>query len=566
MAPRRAVCSKSGLGHSDAMSIPRPSSKSENGEEERALLQTRVALFWKVMFFIILLGSGLGAVGAVKKPGTDLLLTLATTAQAGVFWWLCQRGVRSIRFSRAMETGGLLMSAAIGALLARYLFAGFARDRSVVGGQSAVMADAYISMIQLGSMAMQMAIRAALIPSRPRRTITLTALFGIPMIVVNSALVPTADDGFALRGLQAGAYPWLPSNMVLLWGFAIITCTVISWVIYGLRAEVREARRLGQYVLEEKLGEGGMGVVYRARHGMMRRPTAIKLLPVDRSGALDLRRFEREVQLTARLTHPNTITIFDYGRTQDGVFYYAMELLDGATLERIVSVDGPQAPGRVVRILKMVCGALTEAHDIGLIHRDIKPANIMLCTQGGERDVVKLLDFGLVKEFAVERDDGLTGASAIVGTPRYLAPEAIRAPDAVDVRSDIYSLGAVAYYLLAGRDVFEGGSIVEICAQHLHQQPEPLSARGVAIPAALEAVVLACLEKSPARRPQSAAELSQRLEACPVEPWNSARARAWWVEHQAQLDDPAVQSAPPATSMAVDAQSRSAEEPAMSRS
>ena len=211
----------------------------------------------------------------------------------------------------------------------------------------------------------------------------------------------------------------------MMWGFAIITCTVISWVIYGLRAEVREARRLGQYVLEQKLGEGGMGEVYRARHGMMRRPSAIKLLRADRAGEINLRRFEREVQLTARLTHPNTITIFDYGRTHDGVFYYAMELLDGATLQRIVAVDGAQPAGRVVRILTMVCGALTEAHAIGLIHRDIKPANIMLCTQGGERDVVKLLDFGLVKEFEVDRDVELTGASALIGTPQYMAPESI---------------------------------------------------------------------------------------------------------------------------------------------
>ena len=171
-----------------------------------------------------------------------------------------------------------------------------------------------------------------------------------------------------------------------------------------------------------------MGEVYRARHGMMRRPSAIKLLRPDRAGEVNLSRFEREVQLTARLTHPNTITIFDYGRTHDGVFYYAMELLDGATLQRIVAVDGAQPAGRVVRILAMACGALTEAHAIGLIHRDIKPANIMLCTQGGERDVVKLLDFGLVKELEVDRDVKLTGASTVVGTPQYMAPESILDP------------------------------------------------------------------------------------------------------------------------------------------
>jgi serine/threonine-protein kinase len=314
---------------------------------------------------------------------------------------------------------------------------------------------------------------------------------------------------------------------------------------------------LGQYTLESKIGEGGMGEVYRARHGMMRRPSAIKLLRADRAGEIDLRRFEREVQLTARLTHPNTITIFDYGRTHDGVFYYAMELLDGATLQRIVSIAGAQPAGRVVRILAMVCGALTEAHAIGLIHRDIKPANIMLCTQGGERDVVKLLDFGLVKEFQVGPAVQLTGASMVVGTPQYLAPESIREPDSADPRTDIYALGAVAYYLLAGVHVFDGKSIVEVCSQHLHQEPEPLSARGLAVPAELEAVVLACLHKDPARRPQTAAELRRRVEACPVDPWDSAKALAWWREYQPDLEDDGVQRTADAMTIAVDGANRS---------
>jgi eukaryotic-like serine/threonine-protein kinase len=539
------------VGHSDPMPSQRPSSGSETGEEERAFLQARVALFWKVSFFIILIGGVLGAIGVVVKPGVDTVLSLVTAVQSGLFWWLCRRKVRSIQFSRAMESVGLLINSAIGALLGRYIFAQFARDHAVVDGQAAVLADAYVSLLQVGGMAMFMAIRAALIPSRPRRTIIITALFGVPMLLVNSFLVPTASGGFALRPVEAGAYPWLPANMAVMWGFAIIAGVVISRVIYGLRAEVRQARRLGQYVLEQKLGEGGMGEVYRARHGMMRRPSAIKLLRGDRAGELDLLRFEREVQLTARLTHPNTITIFDYGRTDDGVFYYAMELLDGANLQRIVAVGGPQPAGRVVRILGMVCGALTEAHGIGLIHRDIKPANIMLCTQGGECDVVKLLDFGLVKEFAVDRDVQLTGASAFVGTPQYMAPESILKPDAADVRSDIYALGAVAYYLLAGVDVFDGKSMVEVCAQHLHQQPKSLSSRGVVVPSGLEAVVLACLNKEPDRRPQSAAELRRQLEACAVDPWDSVRARAWWAEHQAGLDGGELQGHDPARTIAV---------------
>ena len=534
------------------MSSPRVSPSTEDSEEFRAFLQSRVALFWKVMFFIILLSSGLGAIGAVAEPGVDFWITLAQTAQAGAFWWLCARGRRSIRFSRLAEAGVLLLNLTGGAVLGRYLFVGFARDHSLVTAEGLLMADGYVSMLQQGGTAMLVAIRAALIPSTPRRTIVVTAVVGLLTLLGSTLLVPVAGGGLGLRPLDSAAYPWLPTMAAMMWGYAIITCTVISWVIYGLRAEVREARQLGQYVLEQKIGEGGMGEVYRARHGMMRRPSALKLLRVDQTSEKGLRRFEREVQLTARLTHPNTITIFDYGRTHDGVFYYAMELLDGANLQRIVAVGGPQPAGRVVRILTMTCGALTEAHGIGLIHRDIKPANIMLCTQGGERDVVKVLDFGLVKELTVDRDVKLTGESAVLGTPQYMAPESMVAPDSVDIRTDIYALGAVAYFLLAGVEVFVGQSIVEVCSQHLHQAPEPLSARGVNIPAELEALVLACLEKKPERRPQSAAELRHRLEACVVEPWDSESARAWWLEHQAQLDGDPVQSTGEGRTIAID--------------
>jgi eukaryotic-like serine/threonine-protein kinase len=528
------------------MSSHQPLQSSESSEEARAFLQSRVALFWKVMFFIILLSSGLGAIGTIAKPGVDLVLTLVVTAQAGALWWLCSRGKRSIGFSRWAEGGSLLINLAGGALLSRYLLKGFVHDRSLVEPESIILADGYLAMMQLSGTAMMLAIRAALIPSAPRRTIAVTAIVGIPMIVVSTIIVPTAEGGLAWRAAHSSAYPWLPVNACMMWGYVIITCAVISRVIYGLRAQVRDARRLGQYVLERKIGEGGMGEVYQARHGLMRRPTALKLLRADRAGEGNLRRFEREVQLTARLTHPNTITIFDYGRTNDGVFYYAMELLDGANLQRIVATCGAQTPGRVVRILGMACRALTEAHGVGLIHRDIKPANIMLCTQGGECDVVKLLDFGLVKQLRVDGEAELTGANTVLGTPQYMAPEAILTPDASDARSDIYALGAVAYYLLAGGDVFEGQSLLEICFQHLHAPPEALAARGVTTCPELEAVVLACLHKQPESRPQSADELRRLVEACPVEPWSDEQAQRWWLEHRAGLerDQPVTSSRP----------------------
>ncbi|HKP63243.1 MAG TPA: serine/threonine-protein kinase [Polyangiales bacterium] len=507
----------------------------EHSEESRAFLQARVALFWKVMCSIMLFASALAVVGAFKHPGMDLFIDLALTAQAGLFAWLCQRGQRSVRFTRAIEGVGLLLYFSGSSLIGRFVLLGFIQERSLVTSEGTLMADAYMSAMGLSGAALMMVVRAALIPSSPRRTIAYTSAVGLPTVLSPTLLAPSAHAGFSMRALDSNAYPWLPAGLVIVWILVVIASTVISRVIFGLRAEIREARKLGQYVLEQKIGEGGMGEVYRAWHGMMRRPTALKLLRPDRAGESAVLRFEREVQLTARLTHPNTITIFDYGRTDDGIFYYAMELLDGATLQRIVEVSGRQLEGRVVRILTMACGALAEAHAIGLIHRDIKPANIMLCTQGGERDVVKLLDFGLVKQLAVAEQPSVSVADSLTGTPLYMAPESILAPDSVDARADIYALGAVAYFLLAGSEVFTGNSVVEVCGKHVHELPQPLAARGVQVSTELEQVVLACLEKKPDRRPESALELRRRLEACKSEPWDSDAAKSWWLEHEPSL-------------------------------
>ncbi|HEY4183021.1 MAG TPA: serine/threonine-protein kinase [Kofleriaceae bacterium] len=530
----------------------RPSSGTDSSEEGRAFLQNRLALFFKTLFFFMLLATVMGLKGVMKDPGPDLILDAATVVEAGVFWWLCRRGPRSIRFLRILEGGGLFFNFCTAAMLGRYVLVGFTRDQSIVSAEGKLMADAYLSALGLIGITAQLGIRAALVPSSPRRTLVYTALCGLPPIVCSLLIVPSEHGGFILRSASSAAYPWMPATLTMMWAFIVFTCTVISWVMYGLRKEVREARLLGQYVLEKKIGEGGMGEVYRARHGMMRRPSALKLLRPDNAGEGGVARFEREVQLTARLTHPNTITIFDYGRTDDGVFYYAMELLDGSNLQRIVSVTGNQPVGRVVRILSMACSALTEAHGIGLIHRDIKPANIILCTQGGERDVVKLLDFGLVKEMKVDADVNLTGPSTLTGSPQYMAPEAIRAPESVDARTDIYALGAVAYFLLAGTELFNGKSVIEVCSQHLHQEPEPLSARGVEVPPALEAVVLACLAKKPDDRPQSAAELRRRLEACSVDGWDTGHAGAWWNANQGALDADAAQTTSEPRTIAID--------------
>jgi len=307
--------------------------------------------------------------------------------------------------------------------------------------------------------------------------------------------------------------------------------------IYGLRRDVERARQLGQYTLERKLGEGGMGVVYRASHAMMRRPTAVKLLPLDKE-KVDVARFELEVQQTARLTHPNTITVFDYGRTPDGVFYYAMELLDGASADAVVDLTGAMPPERVIHVLLGVVGALGEAHGIGLVHRDIKPANVFLCKQGGRPDVPKLLDFGLVKEIATPEGTDLTVAGIVTGTPMFMAPERITKPDEDDVRSDLYSVGALGYFLLTGAHVFEGTNLLEVCAHHLHSVPVPPSERlGRSLPADLEALLLSCLAKSPSERPKDAAAMCAALEACDDSGgWSLRDAVEWWDEYSPALE------------------------------
>lgn len=298
-----------------------------------------------------------------------------------------------------------------------------------------------------------------------------------------------------------------------------------------MREAVVAAGQLGQYALEEKIGEGGMGSVFRGRHSMMRRPAAIKLLEPSKTTEVSVARFEREVQLTSQLNHPNTITIYDYGRTDEGVFYYAMEYLDGMSLEALVEKFGPQPDGRVIHLLQQVCGSLIEAHAQGLIHRDIKPANIMLTRRGGVCDYVKLLDFGLVKAIDAQRQRTLTAADAITGTPLYLPPESISDSEAADARSDLYSLGGVAYYLLTGHAVFESGSVMDIIRQHVEATPLPPSQRTrQSIDPELERLILQCLAKLPSQRPQSAAELAAALAKCqPTRPWNSDDAAAWWL-------------------------------------
>ena len=365
--------------------------------------------------------------------------------------------------------------------------------------------------------------RALIVPSTVKRTLLCSILMCCPTVL---------GVAWGRHRFDDQSLSWITMmGFSLNWSaIALIFSGVASAVLYGLRRDVRDARRLGQYTLGEKLGQGGMGVVYRASHAMLRRPTAIKLLN-DRSDA-NLARFEQEVQLLAGLNHPNIVTVHDYGRTADGAFYYAMELLDGMDLEKLVAAFGPQPSERVIHILRQAARGLVEAHEAGLVHRDVKPANVFVCRRWGEPDAVKVLDFGLAKNNAGP-PTSVTAHNVVLGTPLYISPEALQGTDLVDARSDIYSLGAVAYYMLTGEPVFTGNSALEVCAKHLHATPVVPSVRlGRAVATDLEGVVLRCLAKSPAGRYGTAAELESVLAACSdAGNWSADRARDWWKLH-----------------------------------
>ncbi|MCO4747050.1 MAG: protein kinase [Proteobacteria bacterium] len=345
-------------------------------------------------------------------------------------------------------------------------------------------------------------------------------------IVTIGALVPEAD--FAARANRVRNLTFGITLAALF--LAIVMAFVLDRAFQRrLAAEVEKVRQLGQYTLEDKLGSGGMGEVYRASHAMLRRPTAIKLLRGQGADhEHELERFEQEVQLTAQLTHPNTIAIYDYGRTPENVFYYAMEYVGGLDMVGLVQRDGPLPPERVIFLLKQVCGSLQEAHEVGLVHRDVKPANIMVCERGGKHDVVKVLDFGLVTD--LQQDSGDTSnPRGIIGTPKYMSPEALQSPDRIDGRSDLYAVGAIGVYLLTGRHAFEGGSVAEVCAAHIHGEHLVPSEVVPGVPADLERVLMAALSLQPSDRPTSAAELALRLDMCDdARGWNEERAGSWW--------------------------------------
>jgi hypothetical protein len=310
---------------------------------------------------------------------------------------------------------------------------------------------------------------------------------------------------------------------------AVIAALASLFSVMRLRSQIG-GRKLGPYRLEKPIGEGGVATVYLARHDLLKRPTAVKLLKPARATDEMIARFEREVQLASSFSHPNTVEIFDYGRTRDGLFYYAMEYLDGHTIAEVVRRSGAFPVARAIHVLRQTCAGLSEAHGKGLVHRDVKPENVMVCRYGGEHDFVKILDFGLVKSLVQPHSRDLTRSQRILGTPLYMAPERLRDPTDVDARADIYAVGAVAWFMLTGRRMFDIDEDFALTSKILNEEPPRVAAAAAQpVPVELDLLVTACLEKDREDRPQNVAGMIEALDALAAEHrWTQREAREWW--------------------------------------
>jgi hypothetical protein len=483
-------------------------SASSSDEEARANLQSRLlvlssSMFWSFSAFIFFLSLFYWQYPDLKPEFNHIIFWSATVGliSLATIWrvFLARRklSLPSLHAVDAFYASGTGVLFGLGALLAHDF------------QPAPYMTLLYACLIVLT--------RAIVVPSTPERTVVMSIFLFAPFIA-SSIIVSFTQTTY------------LPPS-ALIGGTLLITFVVTllarsgSKTTYGLRQTVRAATQLGQYELVRKIGEGGMGMVYVAHHTLLRRPTAIKLLPPAKVGAQTLARFEQEVQHMSQLSHPNTVAVFDYGHSADGIFYYAMEYLDGIDLSKLVQKYGKQPPRRVASILAQVCGSLEEAHARGLVHRDIKPANIILCERGGMPDVAKVVDFGLVKQITEE-----TGMSnqILLGTPAYLSPEVITG-ETVGPAADLYALGAVGFYLLMGRHVFEGKTAVDFCVQHVTAPPPPADA-----PAPLAELIASCLAKTPKTRPTAAA-LARALRGLAFEDsWDETQARQWWTDFRDQ--------------------------------
>jgi len=473
--------------------------------------------------FTIVLSNSLRAMGWRPQPhqGLHNLISLTLISVSMALFWLCRRG--RLPPIRLLDLGLLYeVVVALGISLQDNL-APLSPDRPL---DSVSWLCIWIVMFPL------------IVPAPPAKA-----------LVASLAAASTWPAAFFI-GLSLGHGHPAPHIVALNFlenYIAAILALVSTLVVRRLGAGVQKAREMGSYELVEPLGHGGMGEVWRARHKMLARPAAIKLIRAEALGLQKgrraegvLRRFEREAQATAALHSPHTIELYDFGVTTEGTFYYVMEVLQGLDLESLVRRFGPVPAERAIYLLLQVCDSLADAHHAGLVHRDIKPANIYVCKKGLKHDFVKVLDFGLVKSTWTEADDeisDLTQEGAVPGTPGYIAPEVALGDGRIDGRADLYAVGCVGYWLLTGHRVFEGDSPVQVAVQHVQSAPLPPSRRTeLPITDGLDRAILACLEKVPERRPFDAEDLARRLSDCgPEACWNEQRARGWWEAYLPEL-------------------------------
>jgi eukaryotic-like serine/threonine-protein kinase len=534
--PQASRESASGPGPAPPVGLPHSLTSETNELRRRRLIA--VAIFLAVMYGLVTLwlfvsdnAGTLTAEGSrfslrVGLTGLRCLLAAAAAGLLATGVALSHRQVRVVEY--------LLFLGLTAFNLANQYFVGFDLIRRSLHDPELYI-PVYLTFHKDGVIAMilLMVMYGTLIPnpaSIAARALVVMFLGTVAVQILHRVHPDVAPN---LARLLAAEDYWY-NGMFLAIGMALATYG--AYLTHGLRAQLYRARKLGQYRLIRKLGEGGMGKVYLAEHELLKRPCALKLIKTgDRSDPLALARFEREVRSAARLSHPNTIEIFDYGRADDGTFYYVMEYLQGLTLLELVRKAGPLPPGRVIYLFRQVCAGLAEAHGLGLVHRDLKPANVFVALRGGESDVAKVLDFGIVKLTQDPDAVALTTAGSLSGTPLFMAPEQAMDDGTLDARADIYALGAVMYFALTGRPPFLAKSAMAVIAAHLRDPVVPPSRHRPGLPEDLEQVILRCLAKQPDERFCSVKVLGEALAACAsANDWAPSRADAWWVAESMQ--------------------------------
>lgn len=477
-------------------------------------------------FFIVRLAS----IGELETALDWFVLSthgVVTFITGFIGWRLCRNCVYVTRFSRLTELVIFGVTGAFFSIVTYSVLAAGAKHGYVASTAPMWMTLVFTYALFVPNTWQRAAVVISVMTATPIVILIFVKLTsgGLDLLITHSS--------YMKQGVLDNVMVLLLSAAISIWGVHMVN---------SLRREAFEAKQLGQYQLRRRLGVGGMGEVYLAEHLMLKRRCAVKVIRADRAAdANTLARFEREVQATAQLTHWNSVEIFDYGRSADGTFYYVMEYLPGMNLDELVRMHGPMPADRVVHLLKQVCQALREAHQQGLIHRDIKPANIFAAQRGGIYDVAKLLDFGLVKPMSMPDAPQLTQMGVISGTPHYMSPEQA-VGESPDERSDIYSLGVVAWYLVTGRELFEENNPMKVILAHAHQTPPAPSTVNVDVSSELDSIILRCLEKDPGKRPQSASDLNELLESVPESKgWSDLQAAQWWTCHgcpmKKRLDD-----------------------------